>query len=808
MRVPMEWLREWIDVPVSVPELSEQLTMSGLEVEELIQTGPDLSGICVGFVQTREPHPAADRLSVCTVDVGADEPLTIVCGAPNVAAKQKVAVAIPGMRLPDGTKLKKTKIRGVVSRGMICSQRELELGGEHDGILVLDTDVPAGTPLDQVENLDTGDTILDVAILANRGDCTSMLGMAREVRAHYGGEIRLPECQPSEGDRATGDDIAVEIEDGEGCFRYDARVVRDIRVGPSPEWAQHKLEAMGLRPINNVVDASNLVMMEFGQPLHAFDLDRVRGGLIRVRSAEDGESIDTLDGTSRQLVPGDVVIADAEGAVAVGGVMGGSRSEVREETRHILLESAHFHPSRVRRTAKRLGLNSDASYRFERGVDRDGIRRAVDRAARLIAEWSGGRVSQGVVTALGTPAPAPDPVVLETARLNRLLGTDLSTPAIQAYLGRLGIESETFSVGEEEGAALRCRIPSHRNDMGVHQDLIEEVARLHGFDQIPMTEPSLRLGVGSRPASWRISDWARDSLASEGLVEILSFPFVEAADLDRLRLEPDDPRRKTVTVMNPLVESQSQLRSTMLPSLLRVARANFHHQVEVVNLFEVSRVFRYRKPGVLPHEILRVTALITRSSEAGLWDRDHAPLFFDAKGIGERLCARLGHQATFRAGASEPYLHPGAAGSFMIGNRVFGSVGQLHPAVAAEFEIPVPCAVIDVDLSVVADQPTIESQYREVSRHPRVRRDLAVLLDRDQPAGEIVEAIRKQGGAHLVGVDIFDRYDGKGVPDGKVSVAFRLVFQRADRTLTDGEVTKATDKVVQMLAHRFGGELR
>ena len=802
MRVPMDWLAEWIDLPVSVEEFAEQLTMSGLEVEEIVKSGPDHSGVRVGLVLECEPHPDADRLSVCKVDVGEDEPLTIVCGAPNVAAGQKVPVLLPGSRLPDGKKLKKTKIRGVVSRGMICSERELELSEEHEGILVLDTDAAAGTPFAEV--VLAGDVVLEVAILANRGDCTSMLGMAREVRAHYGGEIRSPDCAPPEGERPTSDDIRVEIEDTQGCFRYDARVVRDIAVAPSPEWAQRKLEALGLRPINNVVDATNLVMMEFGQPLHAFDLERVRGGEIKVRPAQDGESLETLDGATRKLESGDIVIADAEGALAIGGVMGGAGSEVCEATQHLLIESAHFHPSRIRRTAKRLGLHSDASYRFERGVDRKGLTRAVDRAARLIAEWGGGNVSAGVVTASGDAPPGAEHVALETARVNQLLGTDLSVAAMQEYLARLGIESEA----QDGGAQLQCRIPSHRNDLALRQDLIEEIARLHGFDKIPATSPAVRLRKRSRPASWKLSDRARDSLASEGLVEILTFPFMDASELDRILLEPDDPRRKTVTVLNPLVDSDSQLRPTLVPSLLRTAAANFNHQVELVNLFEVSRVFRHLKAGSLPQEVLRVTALITRAADPGLWDREPAPLFFEAKGIGERLCARLGQRAAFRSGATEPFLHPGAAGSLVIGDRVLGVVGELHPAVAAAFDIPGPCAIVDLDLSVVADLPTREPQYRDVSRHPRVRRDLAVLLGRDQPAGEITEAIRKQGGAHLAAVEVFDRYEGKGVPEGKVSVAFRLVFQRADRTLTDAEVTKATDKVVQMLAHRFGGELR
>ncbi|MCZ6784157.1 MAG: phenylalanine--tRNA ligase subunit beta [Proteobacteria bacterium] len=815
MLVPLSWLADWIELPDSVEALAESLTGGGLEVDAIERTGPDLSALVVGDVVEHGPHPNADRLSVCRVDAGDDEPFEVVCGAPNVAAGQKIAFARVGTRLPDGTRLKKSRIRSVTSMGMICSERELGLGDEHEGILVLDTDAPAGTPLADV--LSAGETILEIAITANRGDCASILGIAREVRAHFGAAVRVPTCDPPEGERAVAEDLRVEITDPEGCHRYDARVVRGVRVGPSPNWMQQRLEAAGMRPINVVVDVTNYVMLELGQPLHAFDLDRLRGGVIRVRSAEAGERMTTLDGVERTLDPSDLLITDGGGPVAVAGVIGGGDSEVSDATTNLLIESAHFRPGRVRLTAKRLGVQTDASYRFERGVDRAGVTRAADRAARLIAELAGGEVSRGVATATGSTPDGVDEIALAPARVNGLLGTALSRDEIEAYLARVGVEPATESESESGGGGRhgdepgRYAIPSHRNDLRIAEDLIEEVARIHGLDRIPATVQVGPLVGGGAPRSWTDAERARDTLWAEGVTEVMCFPFLDPRDLDRLDLAESDPRRATLGVVNPIAESHSQLRSTLLPSLLGLLRENRNRQIDRVRIFEVSRVFRVEKEGELPEEDLCVAAVLTRSDQNRLWEAKTEaapPLFFEAKGIALRLVSALGYRAELRPGAPQPYQHPGASAGIRVGRRVVGEVGELHPDAAARFAIDVPCAVIELSLSALADVPRQEKRFREVSRHPQMQRDLAVLVDRDQRAGELVDAIRRKGGDHLASVEVFDRYEGQGVPEGKVSLAFRLVFQRVDRTLTDGEVTKSVDQVVKMLANQFGGELR
>ncbi len=806
MKVALGWLSEWIPLPDSTDALVERLTLGGLEVEERIETGPDLEGIVVGHVVECGPHPNADRLSLCRVDAGGEEPAQVVCGAPNVAQGQKIAYAPVGTRLPDGKKLKKAKIRDVVSFGMICSERELGLSEEHEGILVLEGDPPVGAPVS--EALAGADTVLDFELTPNRGDWASMLGMAREVRSHFGGEIRVPPTAPPEEGEPASAAIAVDIDDPEGCPAYVARVVRGVQVGPSPDWLQARLEAAGVRPINNVVDVTNLVMLEFGQPLHGFDLGTLRGARIRVRRAASGEKLVTLDGQSRALEPDDLVIADAERGIALAGVMGGAETEVSDATRDVLIEAAEFHPTRVRRTARRLGLHSESSYRFERGVDPEGVARAADRAARLMAELAGGRVAPGRVEARGEPLPHTAEVRLDPVRVDRLLGTDLDAMAVRELLHRAD-----FTV-HEEGGVLVAGVPSWRRDVTQEADLIEEVARIYGFDRIPETLPVAPVAPVEIPWRLTVAEAARDALVAQGLVECFTFPFAPPDDADRLGLTAGDPRRGTVRLQNPIVEEHSELRSTLVPSLLRTAAHNLARQADALRLFEVGPVFLAGGGEAgLPAEPLHVAGILTQGDResGGLWAaHERIPLFFLVKGVAQRALFDLGYASWCRPeeGDPEPYQHPGASCRLGVGERVIGSVGELHPETAARFGLEAPCAVFEIDLSALQDAPRREIGFAGISRQPMARRDLAVVVDASCPAGEILEAIRGSAGSELVGLELFDRYEGKGVPEGKVSLAFRLAFQREDRALKEGEIAKRVDRVVKMLAHRFGGQLR
>lgn len=798
MRLSLAWLAEWIDLP-PVEELEHRLTLGGLEIEAEESLGPDFAGIVVGHVLEREPHPQADRLSLCRVDLGTGQPLEIVCGAPNVAAGQKVAVAPPGARLPDGTKLKRAKIRGVVSNGMICSARELGLGEDHTGILELDARAEVGTPFSDVVSV--GDRVLEVALTPNRGDCASLLGIAREVRAHCGGDLRVPpHAVESEAGESAADAFRVEIEDPAACHRYVARLVRGVRVGPSPEWLSQRLEAAGVRSINCVVDVTNLVLLEFGQPIHAFDAHRLKGNRIVVRRARAGEQLATLDDQTRVLDAEDLVIADAERAVAVAGVMGGAETEVGETTRDVLIESAHFDPTCVRRTARRLGLSTEASYRFERGVDSAGIERAADRAARLLAELAGGKVAPGRAAADGNPVAEVEPVALRPARVNRLLGTDLEVGEIAALLERLSIAAEL----DPEGV-LRCPIPSYRGDLRIEADLVEEVARIYGYDRIRPTLPTARLAGTTAPPLREAADRVRDTLCQLGWIECMTLPMEGPDAHDRLGLGPDDPRREAVALRNPLVDDERLLRTQLLASALRVARLNLTRQREEVRVFEIGRAFRPRAGEALPDERTELVALLAGGARH-LW-RPQVPVFFECKGVAERLLAELGARAALRTEVREPFLHPGASARFDLAERPVAVFGELHPETARRFEIAAPCALLWLDLQALA-APASAARFEAVSRQPSVFRDLAFLVGRDQAAGAMLDAIRETGGRRLVRARLFDRYEGRGVPEDKVSLAFRLFFQDAERTLTEAEVGKAIDRIVRVVSERFGAELR
>ncbi len=801
MRLSLDWLAELVDLPPEA-ELIEGLSIGGFEDVRVEAPGPDLSALCVGEVLERAAHPNADRLSVCRVDVGAGEPLEIVCGAPNVAAGQKVAVARVGTQLPDGRTLERAKLRGVVSNGMILSARELGISDEHEGILVLDPSARPGAPLAQF--LRGSGRVLELGITPNRGDAVSVLGVAREVRALFGGTLRPPETSPPERGAPARKAISVTIEAPDACHCYAARVVRGVRNGPSPDWLARKLEASGLRSRGVVVDVTNLVLLELGQPLHGFDLRQLRGGEVRVRRARAGEKLATLDGETRELDPRDLVIADAERAIALAGVMGGRETEVSLATTDVLIESAHFAAAGVRRTARRHGIRSEASYRFERGVDPEGVGRAADRAARLLAELAAGEVAEGTVEVRGEPPPRAPEIELELARANRLLGTSFSAAQAEALLARVEVAAR-----ETKPGTLRCRAPSHRGDLRIAEDFAEELVRIHGVDKIVATLPLATLAPVSLPRLWSLAERARDGLVAAGLFECVSFPFVPESDPELLGLAPEDPRRRLLRVVNPVKEEEGWLRSSLVPSLLRLARQNLDRQVDPIRIFEVSRVFHPREEPEPPAEPLWLAALLTAPRQKRLWQPpDPPPVFFQLKGVAERLLFQMGCMASLREGAAQPYLHPGAAAAILGDQQVIGSIGELHPDVAARFQIDVACALLELDLERVAQAPRRVASFREVSRFPQVRRDLAVNVAREQRAAELLVAIAKTAGPDLQSVELFDRYQGAGVPEGRVSLAFRLVFQKLDRTLTDVEVTSAVERVVRMLSHRFGGSLR
>jgi phenylalanyl-tRNA synthetase beta chain len=815
MRVSLEWLRELVSTDRDARAIADLLVRLGLEVSAIEELGAGLGNVVVAHLLSVAPHPNADRLTLCEVDTG-DRTHRIVCGAKNMKPGDRVALALPGAKLPNGVEIRKSKIRGEISEGMLCSEVELALSAESAGILILPPDAPVGTSL--AEYLGRDGTILEIDLTPNRGDCLSHLGVAREVAAATGAPLRVPPVAVPEEGEATDAITSVTIEDDERCPRYAARVIRGVRIGPSPRRLAARLEKVGVRPINNVVDVTNAVLFELGQPLHAFDLATLRGQCIVVRRARAGEKLMTLDGVERALSEDDLAICDAERPVALAGIMGGRETEVTERTTDVLLESAYFEPAGVRRTAKRHGLQTEASYRFERGCDPEMVARAADRAAALIAELAGGRVAPEILDVYPCRVRR-DEIRLDPDRANALLGLSLSPAAMADILRRLRIQD----VSSER--TLRVKPPSWRPDLTLEVDLIEEIARLHGYDRIPTTLPAARMQVIESPPERRVEMAARQALTSLGFHEAITYRFVSAAWPDRLLLAAEDPRRRAVFLRNPLREDQAVMRTSLAPGLLLAAHHNLRRDQTRVRLFEVGRVFFAGNPAQqagassgpgagLPEERTEVAALLVGEGVPGLWGGGTPADFYDAKGAMEAVLDRVGVQeVSFVAGESSPYLHPGACAQVLWEKGRLGEVGRIHPEVAAALDLPENLYLLELvvaDLLRAADART--PVLRPLPRLPTARRDLAIVTDGTIEAGRVIEAIRSvpDGGlqATLRDIEIFDVYQGEGIAEGKRSLALHLFYRSDDRTLTDAEVNVFQEKVIARLTEVLGACLR
>ena len=797
MRIPYRWLREFVDTELPPRDVAERLTMAGIETALVAEGASELSGLVVAEVLDVAPHPAGGALRICEVSTGGER-YRVVCGAPNVRTGARAAFAPPGAALPAGRRVAAATIRGTASEGMLCSEAELGVGEDAGGILLLGPDAPVGGDL--VNHLGLDDAILEVEVTPNRPDCLSILGIAREVAALTGGRLRPPDCSVRESPSVTTAGWRITIEDPQLCPRYAARLIADVTVGPSPSWLAQRLRAVGLRPINNVVDVTNYVLWELGHPLHAFDGDLLTDRHVVIRRARPGEAVVTLDGQSRPLGDAMLVIADAARAVAVAGVMGGANSEVRGSTRTVLLESAYFAPASIRRTAKALGLSTEASYRFERGADIEGLRDALDRAARLIAEHGAGQVASGVLDAY--PAPRrPLAVPLRLDRIQRVVGACPPRPVVASILRGLGFP------GTEREGGFEVVVPAFRRDVAIEDDLVEEVARIWGYDKIPSTLPSGTLALTRRPRHMLAQDTVRRVLTAAGCQEAVSLSQIDPAHLRHLELLPDDPR--VVALQNPLAADRSVLRPTLLFGLLEALATNVRRQMPDVRLFEIGRVFEGRGAGTLPREDTRVGLVLTGLRAPRTWYSTRARVdAFDAKGAVEGIVEALGRGEVGTEPAAVSYLEDGRAVSISVQGTPVGTVGELHPDVQKAFDLPAPVFVAELSLDAIEALPSRAIQYRPLARYPGIQRDLAIVVSADMPSADVSRAIEAVRPPWLRRVALFDVYEGAQVGPGRKSLAYGLLYQADDRTLTDADVNRAHTEVVEQLRAALGAEVR
>lgn len=810
MRVSWKWLNELVDIRLKPEELATVMTMAGIPVEEMEYLQKGVEGVRVGLIEAVETHPQADRLLVCRVKIGEGQYLTIVSGAPNLQAGQKVPVAVPGAVLPGNKKIEKTQFRGIDSEGMLCSAGELGLDADKlppelkDGIYILPPDTPLEADIISLLNLD--DIVLELELTPNRSDCLSMINVAREVASLTGGRLKLPIVEEStEGGAASGM-IELDIQDPDLCRRYVARFIRDIKLGPSPLWLQNRLLAAGVRPISNIVDVTNYVMLEMGQPLHAFDYDLLEDKKIVVRRARDGEELVTLDGQKRTLHHDMLVIADSQRPVGLAGVMGGLESEVTAHTKNILLESAFFHGPNIRRTSQELGLRSEASQRFEKGVDLEKAHQAADRALQLIQLLGAGTPVPGRVDAFVAPEDRP-PIRLRLERVNLILGTALDRETVEKVLVSLQLDLLEKKEGEWLVAPL-----SYRRDLEKEIDLIEEIARINGYDKIPTTLPYGSTTQGMKTQEQQLRQRISHLMASQGLMDIISYSFINPRHFQWLMLPESHPLRRTVVVKNPLSEEQGVMRTTLVPGLLETMRRNLNRRNKNIRLFELGNVYfsnGFPAERPLPEEKWHLGAAVTGQKEKSWAYGEEEYDFYYLKGVVENLLAALGiEDLVFTAGKDLPWLHPGRAAVLSIKGRVVGSVGEVHPLVLENYGLEQKTTVLELDVEALLAATKTGIHYQPLAKYPAVSRDLAVIVPEKVEAQAVFAVITATGGDWLKQVRLFDLYRGKQVGEDLKSLAFSLTWQAEDRTMTDEEVNARHELIAAKLAAQLGAEIR
>jgi len=804
MQVSLRWLKDYVDIDLTPAEVADCLTMTGLEVDAVREVGPSFTHVVVAKILSIRPHPNADKLHLCDVTTGA-ETLPIVCGADNIHEGDVVPLARVGATIPGGYTIKRSKLRGEYSDGMLCSEEELAIGEDATGIMILSPDLPLGGDLAEV--LDLKDTVFDIGITPNRSDCLSMIGIAREIAALTGRTVRLPEIRFQERDEDIQGLASVQILDPDLCPRYTARMVRNVTVGPSPLWMRLRLEAVGLRSISNVVDVTNFVMMELGQPLHAFDYRFLEENRIVVRRSTQGERFVSLDEKERILKADTLMICDGVKPVAIAGIMGGFNSEIKPDTRDILLESAYFTPSSIRRSARDLGMSTDAAFRFERGIDPEGLVRALDRAAQLTAQLSGGSICRGRIDEHPRQVKTVEEISLRCGRANAVLGTKIPAADMAKILENLGMEVSRKEGGEEE---YLVKPPSFRVDITREIDLVEEIARIHGYHHIPVTLPLAGMVPAHRSLRRVLEEKIRNHLTSNGLSEVITYSFISPDAADILALNVEDERRKVVSISNPLTEEQSVMRTTLIYGLLKVMRENVNAGDYNLKIFEFGKIFLQGKPGELPTEKKRLGCLMTGMRDNELWSLGEPGVdFYDLKGCVESLTDSLGlNGVQFRSKARETFLHPGRACGIFLGEKSIGFMGEVHPDVLSRMDLKNRALVFEVDVDAISGEVPQSVTYREFSRYPESSRDVAFVIDSTMEVGDMLDMALSTGEDLLERVRIFDVYAGAGIPEGKKSLGLRFTYRSFTATLTDDTVNRVHSTIVQRIVDRTGAQIR
>jgi phenylalanyl-tRNA synthetase beta chain len=803
MLISLKWLKDYVNVDLAPGELADRLTMCGLEVDAIHETTPGFSSVVAAKILTMKPHPNADKCFLCDVTAG-EVTYPVVCGVGNMRAGDMVPLAKIGATLPGGYTIKSSKIRGEVSEGMLCSEAELGIGDDESGIMILPPDSTPGEDL--ADLLDLKDTVLDIGITPNRADCLSIIGIAREVAAVTGGTLRYPAVSVHEAAEDVQGMTSVEILDADLCPRYSARIIKNVKVAPSPLWMRNRLESVGIRAINNIVDITNFVMMEWGQPLHAFDYRFLEEGRIVVRRSRPGERFVSLDEKERILKPDTLMICDGVKPVAIAGIMGGLNSEVKEDTETVLLESAYFNPSSIRKSAKWLGMNTDAAFRFGRGVDPDGVIRASNRAAQLMSELAGGVIWKGTIDQYPKTIETAADIPLRIDRVNQILGTDIPADEIVTILKKI-----EMTVRVEGDRRYRVTPPTYRVDITREIDLIEEVARLYGYDKVHVTIPDISVMTQTGDQIRMLEDKIRLILNASGYSEVITYSFITPNSADILNFTEDDARRSFVKIRNPLTEDQSVMRSTLIYGLLETMKKNADIGCFDLRMFEIGRIFIHKSEGELPTEKKRVAGLLTVHGREDDWlSKEATADFYDVKGFIENILDgfKLSYDVRFESAHEEYFLHPGKSCAIYAGNKRLGFFGEIHPDVFLRMDLKSTAVVFELDLDILSSCESGDVVYSDLPKFPSVTRDVAFLVEQEMEAGKLLRLALGADKELLEKVSIFDVYTGKSIPSGMKSLGLRFSYRGAEKTLTDDEVNKVHSGIISMIIDVTGARIR